>query len=239
MLHAATVPALSLVFENPRLVVVDKPAGWLSVPSRMGAADPRPCVGITLQTQLGCRLWPTHRLDEEVTGLLVFAKDADAHRVLNAAFAEQKVHKTYLATTSGPPPEDAGLSATHRWTSRLLRGKKRAYLHPAGSEAITLATLLAIDDDLLRWQLQPLTGRPHQLRVELGRRGCPIVGDALYGSSRPYGEGIALRAAALDFSASGAARALGLPGMIQTEPRSKSAAGRDSDRPTKPVGGDD
>lgn len=216
MLSAATAPALPIVFENARLVVVDKPAGWLSVPSRMGAADPRPCVGIALQTQLGCRLWPTHRLDEEVTGLLVFAKDAAAHRVLNAAFAERQVHKTYLATTGGPPPADAGLGESHRWTSRLLRGKKRAYLHPAGSEAITLATLLAIEGDLLHWQLQPLTGRPHQLRVELARRGCAIVGDVLYGSPRPYGAGIALRAAALDFSASEAARALGLPEMIQT-----------------------
>ena len=203
------------MFANARLVVVDKPAGWLSVPSRMGAADPRPCVGIALQTQLGCRLWPTHRLDEEVTGLLVFAKDADAHRVLNSAFADRQVHKTYLATTSGPPPEDARLGETHRWTSRLLRGKKRAYLHPAGSEAITLATLTAREGELLHWRLQPLTGRPHQLRVELARRGCAIVGDALYGSTRTYGKGIALRATTLDFSASIAAQALGLPGVIQ------------------------
>ena len=214
MLSSAVAPTLPIVFENSRVVVVDKPAHWLSVPSRMGVADPRPCVGLVLQTQLGCRLWPTHRLDEEVTGLLVFAKDAAAHRVLNAAFAERQVHKTYLATTSGPPPADASLGESHRWTSRMLRGKKRAYLHPQGSEAITLATLLAVEDGLLRWRLQPLTGRAHQLRVELARRGCPIVGDVLYGSAQPYAQGIALRAVALDFSASAAARALGLPGVL-------------------------
>ena len=95
------------MLDNRRLCIVDKPAGWLSVPSRLGAADPRPCVGIALQEQLRCRLWPTHRLDEEVTGLLVFAKDAAAHRILNAAFAERLVHKTYQPVTSGPPPADA------------------------------------------------------------------------------------------------------------------------------------
>ncbi len=203
--------------ENKRLVIVDKPAGWLSVPSRIGAADRRRCVGTTLQTQLGCRLWPTHRLDEEVTGLLLFAKDARAHAVLNAAFAERQVKKTYLAATSGPPPVDAGLLETRRWTSLLMRGKKRAYVHPAGSEAITLATLLAMDEAGLHWRLQPLTGRAHQLRVELARRGCPIHGDALYGSQHPYGNGIALRAIALDFTTSAAAQALGLPEIIEVE----------------------
>lgn len=210
---------IGIVFSNRRLVIVDKPAGWLSVPSRLGAADPRPCVGLTLQAQLGCRLWPTHRLDEEVTGLLIFAKDARAHQALNTAFAERQVHKTYLATTSGPPPADSGLLETHRWTSHLLRGKKRAYVHPAGSEAVTLATLLSVEGDRLQWRLQPLTGRAHQLRVELARRGCPIFGDFLYGSQITSGgdDGIALRAVALDFTASPAARALGLPAIVEVK----------------------
>ena len=90
-------------------------------------------------------------------------------------------------------------------------------MHPAGSEAITLATLLAMDEAGLHWRLQPLTGRAHQLRVELARRGCPIHGDALYGSQHPYGNGIALRAIALDFTTSAAAQALGLPEIIEVE----------------------
>ena len=219
--------ALAIVLENKRFVIVDKPAGWLSVPSRMGVADPRPCVGMELQRQLGCRLWPTHRLDEEVTGLLLFAKDARAHAVLNAAFAERQVKKTYLATTSGSPPADADLLETQRWTSHLLRGKKRAYVHPAGSEAITLVTLLAVDEAGLHWRLQPLTGRAHQLRVELARRGCPIHGDVLYGSQRTYGNGIALRAIALDFTGSVAAQALGLPEVIEVG-EGELAEGRDA-----------
>jgi tRNA pseudouridine32 synthase/23S rRNA pseudouridine746 synthase len=224
-------PALPVVLDNKRLCVVDKPAGWLSVPSRLGASDPRPCVGLVLQEQLGCRLWPTHRLDEEVTGLLVFAKDAAAHRVLNAAFAERAVCKTYLATTCGPPPADAAVGEPRQWTSRLLRGKKRAYVHPAGLEAVTVATLLAIEGDRLRWQLQPRTGRAHQLRVELARRGCPIVGDTLYGSPVPLDQGIALRAVALDFSACAAARELGLPevlAQLEGPPRAGSPERPDS-----------
>ena len=68
------------------VVVVDKPAGWLSVPSHAGTADPRPVVGTRLQTQLGGRLWPVHRLDEDVSGLLLFARSAAAHRGLCSAF---------------------------------------------------------------------------------------------------------------------------------------------------------
>jgi tRNA pseudouridine32 synthase/23S rRNA pseudouridine746 synthase len=212
-------PALPLVFVNQRVIVVDKPPAWLSVPSRLGSADPRPCVGLALQEQLGRRIWPVHRLDEEVRGLLVFALDAAAHRALCTAFEQHAVRKTYHATTQGPAPADAQLGQTQRWTSRLLRGKRRAYVHPAGKEAVTLATLLSVSapDGRLQWQLEPLTGRPHQLRVELARRGCPIVGDALYGSQIAYGEGIALAAVALDFSASAEVLALGLPARLRNQ----------------------
>lgn len=192
--------ALPVVFANAQVVVVDKPAGWLSVPSRLGADDARPCVGLTLQAELGARLWPTHRLDEEVSGLLLFARSADAHRQLCQGFEAHLIDKTYRAVCEGALPADAALGETRRWTATLLRGKKRAYLHPAGKLALTDVTLLAVEDGRSTWQLEPRTGRSHQLRVELGRRGCPIVGDQLYGSQAPFaGGGIALRAVSLSF----------------------------------------
>lgn len=219
-------PELPIVFASERVLVLDKPAGWLSVPSRAGAADERPCAGLIAQERLG-RLWPVHRLDLEVSGLLVFARDAEAHRLLSGAFESRAVHKTYLGRSEGSPPPDAPLGVEARWESTLLRGKRRAYVHPAGKPAVTLATLLAVEPDpehsgahILSWRLVPLTGRAHQLRVELGRRGCPLLGDTLYGASAPRppllsgeGGGIALRAVALELGPVGAR--LGLPSELR------------------------
>lgn len=188
------------VYESRRVVVIDKPPGWLSVPSRQGDEDERLCVGRVLQAQLGTRLWPVHRLDAEVSGLLMFAKDADAHRMLCAGFEHRQVRKTYLAWSTGPLPDGHKVRCTERWVSLLLRGKKRAYVHRAGKEAVTMATPLWVDGKRALWQLCPKTGRPHQLRVELFLHGCPILGDALYGSTQPWRSGIALRAFELDLT---------------------------------------
>jgi tRNA pseudouridine32 synthase/23S rRNA pseudouridine746 synthase len=211
--------ALSIVFSNPHLVVVDKPAGWLSVPSRLGRLDARPCVGIALQQQLAARLWPAHRLDEEVSGLLLFARTAEAHRRLGQGFEAHTIEKTYAALCEGAPPDDAPPGQTVRFTSTLLRGKRRAYVHAGGKPAITDVQRVETAPRL-RFLLWPRTGRAHQLRVELSRRGCPIVGDALYGAQTAFlGGGIALRAVALDFSRFPDAACLGLPPRIEAAKR--------------------
>ncbi len=150
--------------------------------------------------QLALRLWPVHRLDAEVSGLLMFAKSAAAHRLLGAGFEHHQIHKTYLAWSTGRLPPDAKLGVAQRWQCRLLRGKKRAYLHAAGKDSVTMATPLLCESGQTLWRLCPLTGRPHQLRVELARRDCPIVGDSLYGSTATWGCGIALRAIELDLT---------------------------------------
>lgn len=205
-------PVPSVIYENAHLMAVQKPAGWLSVPSRLGAQDARPCVGIFMQEQLGARLWPVHRLDEEVSGLLLFARSAGAHRLLCSGFEAHLIEKTYQALCEGRIPEDLALGETRLITSTLLRGKRRAYVHPAGKRAVTQVKLLSVLDDILRFELKPQTGRPHQLRVELARRGCPILGDSLYGARRAFSEGgIALSAVALGFARFSEREALGLP----------------------------
>ncbi len=202
------------LFENVHVVVVDKPAGWLSVPSRIGADDARPCVGRVLEKVLATRLWPVHRLDVEVGGLLVFAKDAAAHRLLCGGFESHSVQKTYLAWTCGDLPHDASWASPSRWQALLLRGKKRAYVHPAGKESVTLVSPLHRVGDKTLWRLCPQTGRPHQLRVELARRQNPILGDVLYGSTKPWTDGIALRAVELDLSALQGREQLALPAVL-------------------------
>ena len=223
--------AISLILQTDRLVVVDKPASWLSVPSRAGGADPRPCVGKVLEKQLGQRLWPTHRLDFEVTGLLLFAKDAAAHSIINQWFEQRLIGKTYEALTEGEMPEN---DSPFIWTSLLLRGKKRAFESPHGkpSETLALAQQLisTADGPCIFWRLEPRTGRPHQLRFELSKHGFPILGDRLYGAqkeapvtlagvakqhkvleSMAAPGAIALRCTALDFTHCVGALSLGLP----------------------------
>lgn len=192
----------SVVSNSTHFILVDKPSGYLSVPSRMGEEDPRPCLGLLLQQELGQQIYPTHRLDFEVSGLILFAKTEAAHRAANKWFENKWVRKTYSAQSEGYA-NTAELPQHFTWKSKLLRGKKRAYESPAGKLAITEATLLAVDRQThhLSWQLLPITGRSHQLRYEMAKRQFPILGDKLYGSTHNYYDNaIALRALQIEFS---------------------------------------
>jgi 23S rRNA-/tRNA-specific pseudouridylate synthase len=190
--------SITIVFENSEIVVVDKPTGMLSVPGRF-ADDPRPILGRILEIQLGVRLWPVHRLDFEVTGIMAFAKNAAAHKLLNAAFENKQIQKTYQAFTAVFGDERFGEKQI--WESRILRGKKRSFESPHGQASETWATAVsqvatAIPGLALatEWRLEPFTGRPHQLRFEMYKHLRPIVGDLLYGSEFVVTCGIALRA---------------------------------------------
>lgn len=222
---------LEIVFQNDHFVVLDKPAMVLTTPSREGVADERECLGMALQKSLGLQIFPVHRLDFEVSGLVMFAKNAKAHAVANSWFEHKKVFKVYQAFTTdqnfdhipanvknprtvlAPKPQEKFL-----WKSRLLRGKRRAYEHATGKPSETEAIYLGKDlvSGWHRWELHPLTGRPHQLRYELSHHGFSIVGDDLYGSKVKFTHaGIALRAVKIDFSKVPEMRDFNLPPVIE------------------------
>jgi tRNA pseudouridine32 synthase/23S rRNA pseudouridine746 synthase len=100
------------------------------------------------------------------------------------------------------------------WRSRLVRGKRRAFEAAHGKDSLTRARLTVAARGL--WELQPVTGRAHQLRFEMAKNGHPILGDVLYGGPPPADptQGIALRAIRLEFGAIPGDR-LGLPAVIQ------------------------
>jgi tRNA pseudouridine32 synthase/23S rRNA pseudouridine746 synthase len=203
------------LFDNEHFIAVDKAPGVLTVPSRMGAQDARPCLGKALELELGVRLWPIHRLDLEVSGLVLFAKHADAHRAASAWFSGRDMRKVYEALTEHGRREPAP-GEKLEWHSRLSRGKRRAFETAQGKAAITRAHCLGPRSCWLAWLLEPLTGRPHQLRFHLARHGFPVAGDALYGAREPYvGPGIALRAVLLEFEACGGREAYGLPERLR------------------------
>lgn len=177
------------VWENDELLVVNKHAGVLSVPGRLGVKDPRPCLSQYLRQELDASLMPVHRLDFEVSGLLILAKGPLAHRKLNQAFEQRQLQKTYYAISSLPEETDENLrlalSRGHDWTSLLVKGKKRTFIAPHGKTARTHGRLVQYSQagSWALWRLSPLTGYTHQLRVELSHRFNPILGDTRYGWS--------------------------------------------------------
>lgn len=226
---------IDFLFENEHFVAVDKPAAVLTVPGRQGKEDPRPCLANILRTRLAIDLWPVHRLDYEVSGLVVFAKSAKAHRDSNTWFEERLIHKSYEAWSAGYVADETQSRQPLKWKSNLLRGKRRAYESPHGKPSVTRATWLGQlrwrELDVNSWCLEPLTGRSHQLRFEMSRHGYPILGDELYGSAADFiaPDTIALRAVELDLSDCSGAKQYGLPERI-TAPGLVKLYGEDKKR---------
>jgi tRNA pseudouridine32 synthase / 23S rRNA pseudouridine746 synthase len=202
---------LTLVFRNDHFVAIEKPPLWLSVPSRDAKKEHRPIAGLVLQEQLQTKIFPCHRLDEPVSGLLLFALHAKSHSVANKWFEKSEIQKTYESyscAVENPSLHVPDIGTEVSWECLLAKGKKRAYEHPSiGKKSLTLARVVSHNAlpqlssvPIWKWHLKPLTGRSHQLRFEMSRHGCPILGDSLYGSASPWPyPGIALRLWELDF----------------------------------------
>ncbi len=168
--------ALAILLVDADCVVAAKPAGMLSVPGRGPLLQD--CLLSRLQNRFG-DLRVVHRLDMATSGLIVFARNADAQRTLNRAFAERAVEKRYVATVDGVVFADSGeidLPLSADWPNRPLQRVD----HAAGKPSITRYRVLERSPTSTRLSLRPITGRAHQLRVHLLALGHPILGDALY-----------------------------------------------------------
>lgn len=166
------------------LLVLAKPSGLLCVPGR--GADKQDCLSARAQAR-----WPdalvVHRLDMSTSGLVLMARSPAVQRQLSLAFEQRAVHKRYVAIVHGrlqPASDDwqiidAPIAAD--WPRRPLR-----VIDAAGKPSQTRWRVLAHDPPgwpgCTRVELEPITGRTHQLRVHLAHLGHPILGDALYAS---------------------------------------------------------
>jgi tRNA pseudouridine32 synthase/23S rRNA pseudouridine746 synthase len=185
---AGQTPAgLDLVHADAHLLVIDKPAGLLSVPGR--GADKQDCLSARVQ-----HLYPdalvVHRLDMATSGLVLMARGAAMQRRLSAAFAQRQVAKRYVAVVAGRL--DAPLSESGGWALIDLPlaadwpNRPRRIVDPEhGKPSQTRWRVLDYDAacDATRLELEPITGRSHQLRVHLQALGHPILGDTLYGAA--------------------------------------------------------
>ena len=194
---------IAVLYADESLLVLDKPAGLLSVPGR--GEDKQDCLSARTQ-----RIYPdalvVHRLDMATSGLMVLARGSAAQRTLNDAFAQRTVTKRYIAVVHGqlaPPPDDTwgviDLPIIVDWPNRPLRIVDQA----TGKPSLTRWQWVSFDVDCqtTRVFLAPITGRSHQLRVHLQAIGHPIVGDTLYGGQNPAvsGQRLLLHATELSF----------------------------------------
>ncbi len=182
----ATVPAdIRVVFADDTLLVLDKPAGLLSVPGR--GEDKQDCLSARVQNQYQDAL-VVHRLDMATSGLMLMARGKTAQQVLNHAFAQRQITKRYVALLHGrlaPFPGGWGqidLPIALDWPNR----PRRMVPAEGGKASVTRWRVQpGADAAHTRVELEPVTGRSHQLRVHMLAIGHPIVGDRLYFDRQP------------------------------------------------------
>ena len=191
--------ALTVLFEDADLIVIDKPAGMAAHPA------PGSETGTLVNALLAhcgdslsgiggvARPGIVHRLDKDTSGVMVAAKTDRAHQGLSALFATHDIDRIYIALTRGAPSPAKGRIETQIGRSSSDR-KKMAVLRAGGRNAITDYAVQRTFGEPARAGGAPLagrvactlhTGRTHQIRVHLASKGSPILGDAVYGSGSP------------------------------------------------------
>lgn len=167
---------LQILHEDASLLVLDKPAGLLSVPGK--GEDLADCLLSRAKAAFPTLLL-VHRLDRDTSGVIVFALDAHAQRHLGLQFENRQVRKTYVARVAGEIAEDEGvidLPIAVDWPNR----PRQKICAETGRPARTAWKVVRRGPGWTRVRLFPETGRSHQLRVHMLALGHPILGDPLY-----------------------------------------------------------
>lgn len=170
---------LSVIHETKDFIVVNKPAGLLSIPDREG--DELSLKKI-LRDQYG-EIYTVHRLDRDTSGIIVFAKNEKAHQHLSVSFEERSVEKYYTGIVKGVPGNKSGTVnapiAQHSLKRNLM------IIHKRGKESITDYEVLEDFGKFALMQFRIHTGRTHQIRIHLQYIGHPVLCDELYGDGSP------------------------------------------------------
>lgn len=167
---------MEILHLDSTLLVVNKPAGIPVLPDGWDADAPYLVRQLT--EEFG-RIWVVHRLDKVTSGVMVFARTAEAHRALNKQFEQHEIQKVYHALVNGEP-EWAEHTARHRLRVNVGHSHRTVVDHAKGKSSETAFTVIQ------RWpgygllEAKPATGRTHQVRVHAYALGHPLVGDILY-----------------------------------------------------------
>jgi len=177
---------LDIIFENPDLIVINKPPGMVVHPS-LGHPT-----GTLVQAVLGYapeiegvggvkRPGLVHRLDQDTSGVIILAKNDRTHQFLQEQFRSREVGKVYLALVDGRPPSPQGRIEVAIGRDPKFRQRMAPVLNREGKEAISEYATIQEFPEHTYIRISILTGRTHQIRVHLGFVGCPVVGDTVYG----------------------------------------------------------
>lgn len=187
----AAIPDPAVIFEDDQVIFVDKPAGLMTHPARLGDKSlvdwvSAHCPQVMQVGDNPFRPGIVHRLDKDTSGVLVIAKTEESFVELKRMFQVREVEKTYFALTEGRLPQASGIIdfAITRIPHSEKRSIRRATDDPEARPAVTEYRVLEqyADADLV--EVSPKTGRTHQIRVHFSALQHPIVGDRLYGFRR-------------------------------------------------------
>lgn len=170
--------ALTILYEDEYLLAVDKPAGMLIHPSRSRNTGTLAnlVLGYYQKTGQNCAFHPLTRLDRDTFGVVLIAKNAHIHTLLQQC----RVEKTYHAMVLGCPPKSSGIIDAP--IARLPLPSLLRQVSADGKPSVTAYTLLETRGNFSKLALRPITGRTHQLRVHCAYMGWPILGDPQYGT---------------------------------------------------------
>jgi len=182
-----------VLYEDADLIAFDKPSGLLVIPGRFDGVRPKTSTLVDeaqkriQRSGADAKPFVVHRIDRDASGVVLFAKNANAHGFLCQQFGERRVTKRYLALVEGDVKDDTGVIELAITQDDRTPGKMRVTRH-RGRPARTEFTVKERLGGFTLMELAPATGRTHQLRVHMQAIGHPIVADPLYGS----GAGICL-----------------------------------------------
>ena len=184
---------LSIVYEDADVVVVDKPKGMVvhPAPGHSGGTLVNAllfhCGGSLSGVGGTVRPGIVHRIDRDTSGLIIAAKNDDAHLSLSAQLADRTLSRTYEAVVVGRPREEAG--TVDAPIGRSPRDRKKMAVVPGGRRAVTRYETVAAYRGYTHLRCHLETGRTHQIRVHMAYIGHPVYGDPLYGRERPDSTG--------------------------------------------------
>jgi len=190
-----------ILFEDENLLVVDKPAGMLTIATDKLETNTlhSACVEYLKTTNSKAWAYIVHRLDRDTSGLLVFAKDAESKQILQEQFAQREVHRHYLALLQGHPTPAFGTLKHWIFEDQNLNVKLVNESHPNAKNAITHYHELAQNESTSLVSVTIETGRRHQIRLAMKYLNTPILGDEIHAAANENVQRLCLHAYALEF----------------------------------------
>ncbi|MBD5370074.1 MAG: RluA family pseudouridine synthase [Bacteroides sp.] len=182
------------VYEDNHIIIVSKEAGEIVQGDRTGDRPLSETVALYLKEKYrkpgNVFIGVVHRIDRPVSGLVIFAKTSKALSRLNEMLRRNEIHKTYWALVEGHPENDEATLECHmRSDGRLNKSFVCAPTHPEAKKAVLHYRVLSRGDRYSLLEVRLITGRKHQIRLQLSQMGHPIQGDLKYGARRSNPDG--------------------------------------------------